>query len=196
MADESLESALKLVQEGKTKEAHVLLEQLVDSDIHNITAWLWYAKTAPSTRERTRILEACLRLNPDDADTRRILGLEPESHAKAAPKAPAATQNSLAFTASGSASSNTDSGQSTQPIKGFTPAVAAAESAATPPKSRIPTRLLLGIVLLLLACAAAAAWMLYNSSSRSPAKYAPAATAQYQLYASHSDCADHQGAAT
>jgi hypothetical protein len=75
MADESLESALKLVQEGKTKEAHVLLEQLVDSDIHNITAWLWYAKTAPSTRERTRILEACLRLNPDDADTRRILGL-------------------------------------------------------------------------------------------------------------------------
>jgi hypothetical protein len=193
MADENLEGALKLVQEGKTKEAHVLLEQLVNSDIHNINAWLWYAQTAPSTRERTRILEACLRLNPDDTDTRRILGLEPEPHAKAAAKAPAPTQNSLAFTASGSAASQADPAQSTQPIKGFSRTLAAASTAATPQKSRISARLLLGIVLLLLACSAAAAWILYSSIPKYPAKYAPAAVAQYNIYAS---CGDHELAAT
>jgi hypothetical protein len=163
MADEGLEGALKLVQEGKTREAHDLLEKLVNSDVHNITAWLWYARTAPSARERTRILEACLRLNPEDADTRRILGLEPEPQAKIPVKAAPQSQNSLAFTAPGSIAPKAESGQSTQPLRSFVPPVPPSQSARVPNRSRISTWLLPGLALLLLAFCAVAGWIAYNA---------------------------------
>ena len=77
MADESWEMAVRLVQEGKTREAHALFGKIVNSDVHDISAWFWYAKTSASAAERTRILRTCLRFNPDDLDTRQVLGSRP-----------------------------------------------------------------------------------------------------------------------
>src|SRR5512138_1453 len=76
MADHDLENAMQLARDGKTQEAHELFGQIVSAEAHNVPAWLWYAKTAPSAAQRQQVLQDCLRSNPDDKRVREILGLE------------------------------------------------------------------------------------------------------------------------
>ena len=163
MADEGLEGAIRLVQQGQPKEAHVLLEKIVNADVHNVTAWFWYAKTSTSARERTRILETCLRYNPDDLNTRTILGMAPEAQPMAASNPSEPAPNSLVFKASGVLAAESDSSESTKPIKSFVPTPPRDRPAATPRKSRVPAWVLVGAALVFLAICTVAGWIVYQS---------------------------------
>ncbi len=182
MADDGLEAALKLAQEGKSKEAHQILETLVNADVHNVIAWFWYAKTSASARERTRILETCLRFNPNDLSTRQILGLVPDHPSDAAPTPTPAAPNSLAFKATGSSAPQTDSEESTQPIRAFRPAPPPVTPAAPAPKKRRSLWILIGSGVLLLAFLIVGALMLINSVPPDPAKYHHTGQIEYYLY--------------
>ena len=194
MADEGFEGALKLVQEGRIKEAHELFEKIVNSEVHNVTAWLWYAKTAASARERTRILEACLRFNPDDLNTRTILGLAPApdreelSASKASPPAP----NSLVFKAASSAAPETESEQSTQPIKAYVPARPQSAPAEAPRKRARSTWLLGGSAFMLVTFLVVGGWIAYTSIPPSPAKYRHTGAVEYYLYVPRAYTADRE----
>ncbi len=182
MADDGLEAALKLVQDGKSREAHQLLEKLVNADVHNVIAWFWYAKTSASARERTRILETCLRFNPNDLGTRQILGLVPDHPSDATPASAPAAPNSLAFKVAGSSAPQTDSEESTQPIRAFRPAPAPVVPAAPAPRNRRPLWILIGSGLLLLAILGVGLLMLINSLPPDPAKYRHTGAVEYYLY--------------
>lgn len=167
MADEGWESALKLVQDGNIREAHSIFERIVSTDVHNISAWFWYAKTGASEAERTRILQNCLRFNPDSAETRQVLGLAPLPQLQV-PPAPSASQpssNALTFTAAGSAAPGTDSGESTKPLKAYAATPVAPAMAGPITKSRVPMWIVLLFALLLIVFLAVAAWVAYGSIS-------------------------------
>ncbi len=162
MADESWDSALKLVQEGKNREAHTLFEKIVSQDVHNISAWFWYAKTGASNSERTRILQNCLRFNPESAETRDMLGLAPLPQPQAPADSPQRTPNSLTFKASGSAAPETDSAESTKPLKAYAPTPAPAADVVDR-KVHIPLWLVLLMAALLLVFIGIAAWVALTS---------------------------------
>jgi hypothetical protein len=160
MADESWESALKLAQEGKTRDAHALFEKIVSTDVHNISAWFWYAKTGASGAERTRILQNCLRFNPDSAETREVLGLAPLPEVQPPSSSPQRTGNSLSFNAAGTAAPEGNSDESTKPLKSFTPAPAPPSPApAQAARNRVPVWLVLLLAALLLVLLGFAAWV-------------------------------------
>ncbi len=159
MADESWESALKLGEEGKTREAHTLFEKIVSEDVHNISAWFWYAKTGASGAERTRILQNCLRFNPDSAQTRQVLGLAPLPQSEPPAASPQRTPNSLTFKAPGAAAPESDSGESTKPLKAYVPTPPAANAAPAAQRTRIPLWLVLLIGFLLIVFLGIAAWV-------------------------------------
>lgn len=165
MADESWEDALKLVQEGKTREAHTLFEKIVSGDVHNVSAWFWYAKTGASEMERTRILQNCLRFNPDSGETRDVLGLAPVPQPEPPILSPASqrTANSLTFRAPGSAAPEADSGESTKPIKAYVPAPVPAAPAPAMQSARVPLWLVLLIGLLLIMFLGIAAWVAFQN---------------------------------
>ena len=165
MADESWESALKLVEEGKTKEAHGLFEKIVSSDVHNISAWFWYAQTGASDTERTRILQNCLRFNPDSAETRDVLGLAPLPQPELPPASPQWTTNSLTFKAPGSAAPETDSGESTKPLKAYVPSPPPAKPVLPAKSFRMPLWLVLLLAATLLVFLTFAAWVALRSGA-------------------------------
>jgi len=65
MSEELLEKGMALAQAGKQKEACELLMQVIGADVHNETAWVWYAQTLPTKDDRIRALEECLHHNPN-----------------------------------------------------------------------------------------------------------------------------------
>lgn len=164
MAEETWESALKLVQDGNIREAHTLFERIVSTDVHNISAWFWYAKTGASETERTRILQNCLRFNPDNAETRQVLGLAPLPQPQPQPAAPAPQRsaNSLAFTATGSATPHAESDESTKPLKAHVPTPPPATPAIAAANNRVPMWIMLLFGLLLLVFLGIAAWAAYR----------------------------------
>ncbi len=162
MADESWENALKLVEDGKMRDAHALFEKIVSEDVHNISAWFWYAKTGASTAERTRILQNCLRFNPDSAETREVLGLAPLPQPVISSPTPPHSPNSLTFKAPGSAAPEAESGESTKPLKAFTPVTATVGPAPAVPNKRVPLWLVLLIAMLLIVFLGIAAWVAFG----------------------------------
>jgi len=73
MQDERLERAISFVQAGNTEEARGLLEQILKDDRANIQAWHWYAQTWPTTKDKIRVWEACLRFNPTNEQAQTAL---------------------------------------------------------------------------------------------------------------------------
>jgi len=65
MTAELLEQVTALAQAGKQQEARELLVQMIAADVHNETAWLWYAQTLGTEENRIKALEECLHHNPD-----------------------------------------------------------------------------------------------------------------------------------
>jgi hypothetical protein len=163
MADETWETALKLVQEGKTREAHTLFEKIVSTDVHNISAWFWYAKTGASSVEQTRILLNCLRFNPDSAETRETLGLAPLPQSQPSSYTPQRAANSLTFKVPGSAVPETDSGESTKPLKSYVPAPPPTGAVPAGPNNRIPWWIVLLVAMLLIVFLGVAAWVAFQS---------------------------------
>ena len=64
MSESMFIQAVSLARSGRKAEARRLLEQLLKADRTNEMAWLWYAECVDSPAERTRALEACVRINP------------------------------------------------------------------------------------------------------------------------------------
>ncbi len=185
MADEHWQSALELAQEGKTREAHVLFEKIVNADVHNVSAWFWYAKTSASGTERTRILQNCLRFNPDSTETRQVLGLAPLPQTGPPSSSPQRTSNSLSFTAAGTAAPESGSGESTKPLKSYVPTPPSPDAAPASKKNMISRWVLLGAAILLIAFIVIAAWLLSKGvlpAPLNPADYRHAGAIGYSLY--------------
>ncbi len=186
MADEHWQSALELAQEGKTREAHVLFEKIVNADVHNVSAWFWYAKTSASGSERTRILQNCLRFNPDSTETRQVLGLAPLPQTGSPALSPQhTTSNSLSFTAAGTAAPESGSGENTKPLKSYVPTLASPDAAPAPKQNTISRWVLLGAAILLIALIVIAAWLLSKGvlpAPLHPADYRHAEAIGYSLY--------------
>jgi len=73
MSAELVEKAIALAQGGKHQEAGELLVQVITADVHNETAWLWYAFTLQASRDRIKALEECLHHNPDCQEAEKRL---------------------------------------------------------------------------------------------------------------------------
>jgi predicted esterase len=73
MADDRLQSAIRLVHSGETIEARRELERIIKADPCDVPAWFWYAETWSSIEQRIRILEACLRINPSNTRVQQAL---------------------------------------------------------------------------------------------------------------------------
>ncbi len=64
MSESMFIQAVSLARSGRKVEARKLLEQILKADRTNEMAWLWYAECVESPADRTRALEACMRINP------------------------------------------------------------------------------------------------------------------------------------
>jgi hypothetical protein len=73
MDSNRVQEAIQLCKAGKKLEAEQILEPLVQSDPHNILAWMWLVEARPTVAEKLRNLETCARLNPGDETVRRAL---------------------------------------------------------------------------------------------------------------------------
>jgi hypothetical protein len=73
MNPDALQEAIRLCRAGKKLEAGELLEPIVKSDPHNVTAWMWLVDARPTVSEKLRDLEICARFNPGDETVRRAL---------------------------------------------------------------------------------------------------------------------------
>ena len=66
-------NAIELIKAGKKAEAQKLLEPYIDANPQDVTAWLWEVETWPSIEKKIKVLEMCLRHNPNNQETRRTL---------------------------------------------------------------------------------------------------------------------------
>ena len=74
MTDEMLRQAIAAYKSGRKAKARRLLEQILERDASNETAWLWLSGTAETVEERRACLERVLELNPGNDRAKR--GLE------------------------------------------------------------------------------------------------------------------------
>ncbi len=68
-----LQRAISLAQSGKVEDAHALLHKITSEDPTQEIAWLWLVQTEPNHQERIKILEECLRHNPQSEYARKGL---------------------------------------------------------------------------------------------------------------------------
>jgi hypothetical protein len=65
--------AVQLIKDGRQAEAQALLKAILESDLHNIHAWVWYVETLPTLQQRIRALEMCSRYNPGNERVKEAL---------------------------------------------------------------------------------------------------------------------------
>ncbi len=75
MTDEVLINAINLIKAGRKVEAQKILEPYIVSNPHNVHAWIWEAETQDTIAKKIRVLETCLRYNPDEQQIKRALSL-------------------------------------------------------------------------------------------------------------------------
>ncbi len=73
MNDDALTNAIKLIKAGKKVEARKILEPYIVANPHHIHAWLWEAETRETIAGKIKILEMCLKQNPDDPLARKAV---------------------------------------------------------------------------------------------------------------------------
>jgi hypothetical protein len=71
--DAWLRVGIEAVKAGEKGKARRLLEQVVEADQGNETAWLWLSAVVDSRAERIRCLEMALKLNPANQDAKMAL---------------------------------------------------------------------------------------------------------------------------
>lgn len=74
MTSERLKEAVLLARQGEKDQARHILAEIIRDDVHNETAWLWYADTMPTADSKVQALRECLYHNPTSEAARR--GLE------------------------------------------------------------------------------------------------------------------------
>ena len=68
-----LHRAILLARTGDKPAARQMLDEVVQAEPYNTTAWFWLADTQETYAERATVLEACLRFNPDSKPVRKAL---------------------------------------------------------------------------------------------------------------------------
>jgi hypothetical protein len=68
-----LHRAILLARTGDKLAARRMLDEAVQAEPYNTTAWFWLADTQETYAERASVLEACLRLNPDSKPVQNAL---------------------------------------------------------------------------------------------------------------------------
>jgi len=71
--DAWLRGGIEAARAGEKDKARRLLEQVVEADQTNETAWLWLSAVVDTREERIRCLEAALKLNPANQDAQMAL---------------------------------------------------------------------------------------------------------------------------
>ncbi len=180
MSDEMLERAIRWAREGNTQEAHEVLDKLVHADVHNVQAWLWYAKTCESSSERRQALETALGYNPESPAIRQIL-----SGPISEPRGPNAAgrgvrQDPSIVNAVQSARISADR-------SAFRPDEAARPKAKSASASMW---ILVGSAVLLLTFLAAGGWMAYKYVPKDPSRYRHVGAVEYYLYVPQNYTAD------
>jgi hypothetical protein len=64
LSDNDLRRAILLIKTGNRAEAQQLLKALVQADLNDIHAWVWYVESLPTLNQKIRALELCLKYNP------------------------------------------------------------------------------------------------------------------------------------
>ncbi len=82
-----LKAGIDAAKAGNKVEARRLLEQVLEKDDNNETAWMWYASVVDSAQKRRICLENVLEINPNNTRAREALEkLGPAGKEPAAPK--------------------------------------------------------------------------------------------------------------
>ena len=68
-----LTSAIELILAGEKAAAQKLLEPYLDAHPHDVTAWLWEARTWSALEMRIKVLETCLFHNPEHPQILTVL---------------------------------------------------------------------------------------------------------------------------
>ncbi len=69
----TLNKAIKLILAGEKAQAQRILEAYIQENPHDVTAWLWEARTWSTISARINVLETCLLYNPDDSRVLTVL---------------------------------------------------------------------------------------------------------------------------
>jgi len=197
MTDIRLQNAIGLVRAGKIMEARGLLEPMLKADPANISVWFWYAETWPSTAQRTRILEACLRANPNhgrvtaaldalksQASGVDVLQTDPVKRSFPPPGPAPAPMNGP----NDSISRLQEKSSKQVSMSGPVPKPGTEGSKG----NRSSIWLFLGAATLFLAFFSAVVILAFNSIPKDPAKYRHDQPVEYYLYAPGNYSADHE----
>lgn len=65
MPSELLHEAISMIRAGKMDDARQLLFNIIRNEAQNEVAWIWLAETFSSDLDRLKVLQACLKNNPD-----------------------------------------------------------------------------------------------------------------------------------
>jgi tetratricopeptide (TPR) repeat protein len=71
--DAWLRGGIEATKAGEKDKARRLLEQVVEADQANETAWLWLSAVVDTREERIKCLETALKLNPANQDAKMAL---------------------------------------------------------------------------------------------------------------------------
>jgi ribosomal protein L40E len=71
--DAWLRGGIEATEAGQKDKARRLLEQVIEADQTNETAWLWLSAVVDTMEERIRCLETALKLNPANQDAKMAL---------------------------------------------------------------------------------------------------------------------------
>jgi len=73
MEIDSIEKSNHLIDSGKVSDARKLLERVIKLNPQNLAAWSLYAKSFPTDIQRIKILEYCLKSNPDNEEVKTTI---------------------------------------------------------------------------------------------------------------------------
>ena len=68
-----LQQAIELVKTGKQSQARPALVQIVRAAPDNVQAWFWLVETFDSDAQRVKVLEECLKHNPEREEVLQAL---------------------------------------------------------------------------------------------------------------------------
>jgi endonuclease YncB( thermonuclease family) len=88
-----LQQAIQAIKAGDKARGRELLADIIQSDLNNELAWLWFSSVANSEAEQRKALEQVLKINPDNKAAQRGLALLNQKLAQAAPTPPAEAES-------------------------------------------------------------------------------------------------------
>ncbi len=201
MADDRFQSIIQLAHSGKTIEARQELERIIKADPCDVPAWFWYAETWPSIKQRIKVLEACLRVNPSDGQVRQALAALTSCGEKVASrptdKAPKPIVVEPPLKAARPAQPSVDNThQQPLPVSPVAKAQAGSQTKSIPRSrptgKRASNWFLVGSAIILFAFCGVLGVMAYNSIPADPAKYRHDSPIEYYLYVPKNYSPDHE----